>query len=92
MPACGAGTSMVALSHSSVISGSSAATVWPGWTWTSMTGHVLKSPMSGTLISIVMVRLPLSQHQPAHVLEDVAEVAGEAGGERAVDHPVVVGD
>ena len=36
--------------------------------------------------------LSRSEHQPAHVLEDVAEVAGEAGGERAVDDPMVVGD
>ena len=53
VPAAGAGTSMVALSDSSVISGSSAATVSPGLTWTSMTGTASKSPISGTLTSIL---------------------------------------
>ena len=52
-PACGAGTSMVALSDSSVISGSSGATSSPGATRISMIGTSAKSPMSGTLISIV---------------------------------------
>ena len=50
-PACGAGTSIVALSDSSVISGSSGATSSPGATSTSMIGTSAKSPMSGTLIS-----------------------------------------
>ncbi len=49
VPAAGAGTSMVALSDSSVTRGSSAFTTAPGWTKTSMTGTSLKSPMSGTL-------------------------------------------
>ena len=49
---------MVALSLSSVTSGSSPLTVWPGWTWISITGTSLKSPMSGTLISIVIASLP----------------------------------
>ena len=52
VPAPGAGMSMVALSDSSVISGSSAATVSPAATWTSMTGTSAKSPMSGTVTSI----------------------------------------
>ena len=51
VPAAGAGTSIVALSDSSVTSESSAATVSPGFTKTSMTGMSLKSPMSGTLTS-----------------------------------------
>src|SRR5207249_11003882 len=51
-PAEGDGTSMVALSDSSVTSGSSAFTVSPGFTKTSMIGTSLKSPMSGTLTSI----------------------------------------
>src|SRR5271166_6425433 len=33
---------------------------------------------------------PGLEHDAAHVLEDVAEVAGEAGGERTVDHAMVV--
>ena len=53
MPAAGDGTSIVALSDSSVTSESSAATVSPGFTKISMTGMSLKSPMSGTLTSIV---------------------------------------
>ena len=53
-PAAGEGTSIVALSDSSVTSGSSALTTSPGLTWTSMTGTSLKSPMSGTLTSVVV--------------------------------------
>ena len=52
VPAPGAGMSIVALSDSSVISGSSAATVSPAATWTSMTGTSAKSPISGTVTSI----------------------------------------
>ncbi len=52
-PAAGDGTSIVALSDSISISGSSTATVSPGFTITLMTGTSLKSPMSGTLTSIV---------------------------------------
>src|SRR5439155_14877508 len=50
-PASGAGTSIVALSDSSVISASSAFTVSPGLTMISITGTSLKSPMSGTRTS-----------------------------------------
>ena len=57
-PAAGEGTSIVALSDSSVTSESSAATVSPGFTKTSMTGMSLKSPMSGTLTSIVPFMVP----------------------------------
>ena len=65
----------------------------PGCTWTSMTGTSLKSPISGTLISKSPLSCPRpSKHQPAHVLEDVAEMAGEAGGQRAVDDAVIVGE
>ena len=55
VPADGAGTSMVALSDSSVTSESSAFTASPALTKTSMTGTSLKSPMSGTLTSIVLM-------------------------------------
>ena len=55
VPADGAGTSIVALSDSSVISESSTPTVSPGFTSTSMTGTSLKSPMSGTLTSIALI-------------------------------------
>ena len=51
VPAAGAGTSIVALSDSSVISGSSAATVSPTATWISMIGTSAKSPISGTTTS-----------------------------------------
>jgi len=47
-PANGDGTSIVALSVSSVIRLSSALTVSPALTSTSMTSTSLKSPMSGT--------------------------------------------
>ena len=52
VPASGEGTSMLALSDSSTINGSSAATVSPGETSTSITGTSVKSPMSGTLTSL----------------------------------------
>src|SRR5436190_16598538 len=55
VPAAGAGTSIVALSDSSVTSESSAFTASPGLTKTSITGTSLKSPMSGTLTSIVLI-------------------------------------
>ena len=48
VPPKGAGTSIVALSDSSVTSASSALTVSPAFTCTSITGTSLKSPMSGT--------------------------------------------
>jgi hypothetical protein len=54
VPSRSAGTSMVALSLSSVISGSSAWIASPGLMWTSITGTSLKSPISGTLTSIAM--------------------------------------
>src|SRR6202158_1229000 len=50
-PPCGAGTSIVAFSDSSEISGSSAFTVSPTLTKISITGTSLKSPMSGTRTS-----------------------------------------
>jgi hypothetical protein len=53
VPAAGDGISIVALSDSSVISGSSALISSPSFTRISMTGTFLKSPMSGTLTSIV---------------------------------------
>ena len=53
LPACGDGTSMEALSVSSVMSGSSAATSSPSFTSTSMISTSVKSPMSGTRTSIL---------------------------------------
>ena len=55
VPANGAGTSIVALSDSSVSSGSSTATVSPAATRISMTGTSVKSPMSGTSTRVVRV-------------------------------------
>ncbi len=52
LPATGDGTSIVALSDSSVTSDWSTLTSSPGFTSTSITGTSLKSPMSGTLTSI----------------------------------------
>ena len=52
LPAAGDGTSMVALSDSSVRSGWSASTVSPAFTKISMIGTSLKSPMSGIVTSI----------------------------------------
>ena len=53
VPEDGAGTSMVALSDSSVSSGSSALIASPSLTRISMIGTSLKSPMSGTVTSVV---------------------------------------
>ena len=53
IPARGAGISMLALSLSSVISDASSITESPGETKTSMTSTSLKSPMSGTLTSMM---------------------------------------
>src|SRR5262245_24631772 len=53
VPAAGDGMSIVALSDSSVTSGSSGLTLSPGLTRTSMIGTSLKSPMSGTRTSSV---------------------------------------
>jgi hypothetical protein len=56
-PACDEGTSIVAFSDSSAISGSSTFTVSPGFTRTSMMGTSWKSPMLGTRTSIVLATL-----------------------------------
>ena len=55
-PANGDGTSIVALSDSSVTSGSSSATVSPAETSTSITGTSSKSPMSGTVTSFTSAK------------------------------------
>ena len=57
-PDTGEGTSMVALSDSTVISESSALTVSPTLTSSSMIGTSLKSPMSGTFTSTIWAMLP----------------------------------
>ena len=57
MPACDDGISIEALSLSTVISDCSAFTVSPGLTSTSITATSLKSPMSGTLMSIEAIAL-----------------------------------
>src|SRR5215813_14266911 len=64
-PAAGEGTSIDALSDSSVIRGASTPTSWPGCTAISMIGTSLKSPISGTRISLSSpIALP-SQHTQA---------------------------
>src|ERR1700676_3021384 len=74
-PAEGEGTSMVAFSDSSVTSESSAFTVSPGLTRTSITGTSLKSPMSGTLTSI------LCAAAAGALAASSFRCLGEAGGE-----------
>src|SRR3954469_2885336 len=99
VPAARDGISIVALSDSSVITGSSALISPPSLTRISMTGTSLKSPLSGMRLSIPpMGRSPVfgggyrrSQDQPADILQHVAEMPGEARRERSVDHPMVVG-
>src|SRR5450759_257845 len=91
-PSTGEGTSIVALSDSSEISGSSAFTVSPGFTNSSMIGMSLKSPMSGTLTStIVGTVLSLSDQHAAHVREQAGEISVEARRGRAVDDAVIPG-
>ena len=83
----GAGTSIVALSDSSVTSGSSAATSSPTATRISITGTSVKSPMSGTVgprIAHSSARRRSRQHPD--------EVDHEPRGGGAVDHAVVVGE
>ena len=60
-PAIGEGTSIVALSDSSVTSGCSTFTTSPGFTRTSMIGTSLKSPISGTFTSIFATGALLSE-------------------------------
>src|SRR4051812_47214843 len=92
VPAAGDGTSMVALSDSSVMSGSSSATLSPGFTITSMIGTSVKSPMSGTRTSSGSATFALLLEQrPAQVAEHLREVRAEARALGAVDHAVVVG-
>src|SRR5690606_38258241 len=90
-PAADDGTSIVALSDSSVTRPWSTATVSPTATSTSITGTSSKPPMSGTFTSIVFAMAAPSEHRPAHVAEQLCEVGGEARRRGTVDHPVVVG-
>src|SRR5690349_5548387 len=92
-PAALEGTSMVALSDSSVIRLCSFSTRSPAFTSTSITGTLSWPPMSGTFTSIVFaMSAPPSEQQPADVAELVGEEGGKARGERAVDHAVVIGE
>lgn len=97
VPATGEGTSIVALSLSSVIRDCSFSTLSPSPTSTSITGTFSKSPMSGTLTSTVSLMAwvgwtALSQGQPAEVFQAAGEISREAGGRRAVDHAVIVAE
>ena len=73
-PSRGDGTSMVALSDSSETNGSSAFTLSPGLTKISITGTSLKSPMSGTLMSIRPL-IALSSAPLAHTVQGAARPA-----------------
>src|SRR5258706_192639 len=67
-PAAGEGISIVALSDSTLMSDCSGFTVSPGLTRTSTTSTFLKSPMSGTKISLgVPMRCALPESRPAPV-------------------------
>src|SRR6267378_8034591 len=95
VPAAGEGTSMVALSDSREMSGSSGFTASPAFTNTWMTGTSLKSPMSGTFTSWVAMtfRSPVRVTQSAvwkaappyrrleHRPAHVGEQLREIGGE-----------
>src|SRR3954469_3351454 len=91
VPAWVAGTSMVALSDSSETRGSSTLTLAPAWTWSSITGTSLKSPMSGTLMSLIasiLAFLPMrvfraaSNHGGVRLLR-IDAVAADRLGEHA---------
>ena len=64
VPAVGAGISIVALSDSRVMTGSSSASMSPACTWISTTGTSVKSPMSGTVISMVPVPVVVVMASP----------------------------
>src|SRR6266545_4521397 len=89
IPACGDGISIVALSDSSVTREVSFSTLSPGFTSTSMISTSLKSPMSGTLTSIICAT-PASQKGAANVGEDRGQIGREARPGGAVDDAVVV--
>src|SRR5690606_32914397 len=87
-PANGDGTSIVALSDSSVTRPWSFATVSPGATSTSITGTSSKPPMSGTFTSTVLAIERAVQQRPAHVAEQLRQVGGDARRGGADDYPV----
>src|SRR5712691_5404923 len=91
IPASGDGISTVALSDSSVMREVSFSTRSPGFTRTSMISTSLKSPMSGTLTSIICA-MPASQKGPADVGKYRGQVGREARSGGAVDDAVVVGE
>src|SRR6478672_123194 len=88
-PSAIAGTSMVALSDSSVTRPWSFFTVSPTATRISMTGTSPWLPMSGTLLSMSAMTGSL-QHGPTHVGQQLCEIGGETRGCGAVDHAMVV--
>src|SRR5690606_11977667 len=89
-PAAEDGTSIVALSDSSVQIGSSTAMLSPTFTNSSMTGTESKSPMSGTFTSTRLMAISL-QHHAAEIRQQLRQIHVEAGGQRTVDHSVVRG-
>src|SRR5215218_3110917 len=94
VPADGAGTSNVALSDSSVSSGSSALTLSPVATSTSTMGTSVKSPMSGTLTSVAPA-VAVDMELPLRPVENVrADRCAESGAGRVelVRVNVVAGD
>src|SRR6266581_2330492 len=91
IPASGDGISTVALSDSSVMREVSFSTRSPGFTRTSTISTSLKSPMSGTLTSIICAT-PVSQKGAADVGEHRGQIGREARAGRAVDDAVVVGE
>src|SRR6266853_3907775 len=90
IPASGDGISTVALSDSSVMREVSFSTRSPGFTRTSMISTSLKSPMSGTLTSIICTT-PVSQKGTAYVGEHRGQIGREARAGGTVDDAVVVG-
>src|SRR5258706_7916744 len=89
-PERGDGISIVALSDSSVMREVSFSTRSPAFTRTSMISTSLKSPMSGTLTSIICAT-PSSQKGAPDVGEHRGQISREARAGRAVDDAVVVG-
>src|SRR5246127_2627241 len=92
-PAAGEGTSIDALSDSSVIRGASASTCWPGCTAISMIGTSWKSPRSGTRISLnspIALPLPTYAGCALHLLVLLPSSHIFQGGGRSGSIPYLV--
>src|SRR5215469_7399692 len=94
-PAAVEGTSMVALSDSSVRSGASTSMRSPGFTSTSMTATSLKLPMSGTRTSTsppAAFMAVQSSDFPGHGLPGIDAKCRDRAADGRLVHPSVIGE